>query len=70
MQFYSVNREGDLAGPVLDFDTSVPVTEHRTLAAVGRVVGTAIGRWLFSGLDLPDMEATDGVSEFEAAREF
>ena len=61
MNFYSVDEETRSASEI---------TEPRTLAQVSRIVGTAIGRWLLSGLDLPDMEATDGVSEFEAAREF
>jgi hypothetical protein len=46
------------------------VEESRTLSALNRMVCIAIGRWILSGLDAPDSSATDGVSEFEAAREF
>ena len=60
MQFYSVDEETRLASEI---------TEPRTVAQASRIVGTAIGRWLLSGLDLPEWDATDGVSEFEAARE-
>ena len=61
MNFYSVDEETRSASEI---------TEPRTLAQVSRIVGTAIGRWLLSGEDLPDWQSTDGVSEFEAAREF
>ena len=61
MNFYSVDEETRSASEI---------TEPRTLSQVSRIVGTAIGRWLLSGEDLPDYQATDGVSEFEAAREF
>jgi hypothetical protein len=44
-----------------------PTTEAATLKAVTQVVGISIGRWLLSGIDCPDAEATDGVSEVEAA---
>ena len=47
-----------------------PMTEHRTVEACKQIVGIAIGRWLLSGLDLPDMTASDGVSEVEAAMDF
>lgn len=55
-----------------DTDTKkyFPLTEVRTQKACQQIVGIAIGRWLLSGLDVPDSEATDGVSEVEAAMEF
>ena len=43
------------------------VTEPRTIKELRRCAHTAIGRWLLSGLDCPDYEATDGVSEEAAA---
>jgi hypothetical protein len=46
-----------------------PVDEPRTVRELGRCVGIAIGRWLMSGLDCPDYEATDGVSITEADME-
>jgi hypothetical protein len=59
MKFYTVDTE---TREVLQ------VTESQTVRAVSRSVGVAIGRWLISGLDCPDMYASDGVSEEEAAR--
>ena len=44
-----------------------PMTERDTLRACVQIVGIAIGRWLLSGIECPDAEATDGVSEQEAA---
>lgn len=44
-----------------------PMTEAQTLRVCERIVGVAIGRWLLSGIDCPDAEATDGVSEQESA---
>ena len=43
------------------------VTEPRTVKEASRCVGVAIGRWLLSGLDCPQQDATDGVSEYEAS---
>ena len=36
--------------------------ESRTVKELSRVVGIAIGRWLLSGLPLPDGDAHDGYS--------
>jgi hypothetical protein len=45
------------------------IEEPRTLKELRRCAGVAIARWLLSGQDCPDFEATDGVSEEEAAME-
>lgn len=42
-----------------------PVGEPRTVKFLARCGIVAIGRWLMSGEDLPDAEATDGISEEE-----
>lgn len=57
MQWFSIDTETR---------SVTEVTEPITLAKVNRIVGIAIGRWLLSGLPLPDARATDGVSEQEA----
>jgi hypothetical protein len=44
-----------------------PMTESQTLRICGLIVGVAIGRWILSGIECPDAEATDGVSEEESA---
>lgn len=61
MKFYSIDQESH---------SMSEIDELKTLALISRMMGTAIGRWLLSGFDLPDMNATDGVSEAEAAMEF
>lgn len=58
MKFYSIDQESR---------SMSEIDELKTLALISRMMGTAIGRWLFSGLDLPDMSATDGISEEESA---
>jgi len=58
MQWFSIDTETR---------SITEVTEPTTVAKVTRIVGIAIGRWLLSGLPLPDCTATDGVSEQEAA---
>jgi len=45
------------------------IEEPRTVKELRRCAWTAIARWLASGIDCPDDEATDGVSEMEAAME-
>jgi hypothetical protein len=45
------------------------VEEPRTLKELRRCVGISIARWLLSGIDCPDYEATDGVSEQEVNME-
>jgi hypothetical protein len=45
-----------------------PMTEAQTIKVCERIVGVAIGRWLLSGIDCPDAEAIDGVSEMESAQ--
>lgn len=60
MNWYSINTEER---------TLSPVTEIRTLKFLSRAVSIAIGRWILSGLDCPDENATDGVSLEEAAME-
>lgn len=57
MRFYSIDEE---TREVLR------VTESRTVRECSRCAGIAIGRWLLSGLPLPDQDASDGVSEEEA----
>lgn len=61
MIFYSVD---DQARAISEIE------EPKTISLTSRMMGTAIGRWLFSGFDLPDMAATDGISEVEAAMEW
>lgn len=61
MTFYSIDTESRSVSEV---------QEPRTLQAVHRIMATAIGRWILSGLPYPDMTATDGVSEQEAALNF
>lgn len=61
MEFYSIDPEAR---------TMSVIAEPRTLAQASRIIGTAIGRWLLSGLDLPEWDATDGVSEQESAMQF
>jgi len=45
------------------------VDDPRTVKELSRCAVIAIGRWLMSGLDCPDYEATDGVSIEEADME-
>ena len=58
MKFYSVDQETK---------EIQRVTESRTTREAARCLGVAIGRWILSGLDLPEESATDGVSLQEAA---
>ena len=46
------------------------ITEPRTITELSRCVATSIGRWLLSGIDCPDEQATDGISETEVAMNF
>lgn len=57
MEFFSVDSETR---------TTTQILEPNTLSKLSRISVIAIGRWLLSGLDAPDAQATDGVSEFEA----
>jgi hypothetical protein len=54
-------------------DDEVPeeraVTERRTLKELRKCTYVAIQRWLVSGVDCPDEEATDGISEEQAVME-
>jgi len=61
MTFYSVDGE---------VRSMSVIEEPKTLAICARMMGTAIGRWLISGADLPDWQASDGVSEYEGALQF
>lgn len=57
MTFYSIDKQTS---------TISIIQEPQTLAAVSYVAAVAIARWLSSGLDCPDANATDGISEVEA----
>jgi hypothetical protein len=47
--------------------TATEISEPQTIALISRMVATAIGRWVLSGVQCPDCDATDGISAEESA---